>query len=457
MITGEEAEMLLRYFQLFNSLCMHSTACLSILFFSTWMGCTNSIEPVTRASDYEKYLNIVSADSMPSLQSIKAEIDFWDKRLKKYPDDAVSKVSLAGLYSAKFKIAGNINDIHTSDSLYMVANNLFKTTGSSIYRSLASNCITQHKFQQADWYLDTAFNMGDDLYLTLLMKCDVAMELGDMFMAEQSLKVIKDKNNFDYLIREAKLLDHKGDLDGAIKKMETALQRAIETNKEALYLWAKTNLGDLYGHGNRFRESYQCYLDVLEKKPDYLYALKGIAWLAFSHDRNTGEAKRILSYLSGIHPVPDYDLLLAEIAACEKDQTTEKALKDRFIASVSDWRYGDMYNKYLFYLGIDMNKDKALQIAEREVENRPTPQSYDLLAWAYYNMGKRNRALEIARGHVENRNHEPEALYHLGMMYAYAGNVKKAKHFIREAESSAFELGPALAEQVRSALKTIEK
>lgn len=421
-------------------------------------GCKNSSEPVTRSSDYEKYMKIASADSMHSLQRIETDISFWGKRLKKDPEDAVSKASLAGLHSARFKIAGNIDDIHTSDSLYMVANNLFKTSSSSLYKSLASNCITQHKFQQAKLYLDTAFTMGDDLYLTLLMRCDVAMELGDMFIAEQSLKQLKDKNNFDYLIREAKLLDHKGDLEGAIKKMEAATQKAIELNKDVLYLWAKSNLGDMYGHANRFKESYECYLDVLEKKPDYLYALKSIAWLAFSHDKNVNEAKRILNYLSKIHPVPDYDLLLAEIAAYEKDQTTEKNLQEHFIALVSDSRYGDMYNKYVFYLAIDKNKDinKALQIAEREVHNRPTSQSYDLLAWAYYNMGKKEDALKIAKSHVENKCYEPQALYHLGMIYADAGEIKKAKHYISEAERSAFELGPDHAEQVRSALKAIE-
>lgn len=429
-----------------------------ILLLFMFAGCKNSTQPVTKALDYEKYMNIAAADSMSSLQRIETDIDFWKERLKKSPEDAVSQVSLAGLYGARFKVGGSIRDIHTSDSLYTIANRLFKTSSSSIYRSLASNCITQHKFQQARLYLDTALRMGDDLYLTLLMRCDVAIELGDLVIAEQSLKGIRDKNNFDCLIREAKLLDHKGDLDGAISKMEAATQKAIESSKDVLYLWAKSNLGDMYGHANRFKESYQCYLDVLQKKPDYLYALKGIAWLAFSHDKNTDEAKRILNYLSGIHPVPDYDLLLAEIAAYEKDKITEDNLQDRFISSVSDKQYGDMYNKYAFYLAIDKNNDldEALRIAEREVSNRPTAQSYDLLAWAYYNMGKKADALKIATNYVENRNYEPEALYHLAMIYVDAGNVRKAKHYIRQAESSAFELGPDLTAQVRYALKTIE-
>jgi len=428
-----------------------------IYIISVFASCKNSIQPITRVADYDKYMHITSVDSMRSLQRIQADMKFWMQRLQKNPEDAVAKVSLAGLYSARFKTVGDINDIHTSDSLYLVANPLFKINSSSLYRSLATNCITQHKFLQAQLYLDTALSMGDDLYLTYLMRCDVAMELGNLYMAEKALKHIADKNNFDYLIREAKLLDHKGDLDGAIKKMEAATQKAVESKKDVLFLWAKSNLADMYGHANRYKKSYQCYLDVLEKKPDYLYALKGIAWLAFSHDKNTAEAKRILNYLTALHPVPDYDLLLSKIAAYENDRSTEKNLQAHFITAVSDSRYGDMYNKYVFYLMVDENKDfKALTIAEREVNNRPTAQSYDLLAWAYYNTGRKNEAFKIAKSFVENKNYEPDALYHLGVIYAYSGDLEKAKHFMREAESSAFELGPQLYAQVNAALHSIE-
>src|SRR5215204_2354509 len=178
--------MFLRLFLIKNCISMHSQVFISILFIITFTSCKNYTTSITRMADYEKYMNIASADSMNSLQHIKADIDFWQKRLNKNAEDAVSKVSLAGLYTARFKTIGNIYDIHTSDSLYTIANYLFKTSSSSIYRSLASNCVTQHKFQQARLYLDTALKMGDDLYLTLLMKCDVALEPGDLFTAEQA-------------------------------------------------------------------------------------------------------------------------------------------------------------------------------------------------------------------------------------------------------------------------------
>ena len=431
---------------------------LLIVIAAFFSGCKSGTDTITRTSDYDEYMHLAAADSMPSLKNINTDIDFWSKRLANSPEDAVAKISLAGLFSARFKTAGDINDIHTSDSLYLDANSLFKTSTSSVYRSLASNCITQHKFQQAKRYLDTALVLGDDKYLTYLMRCDVFMELGDLDLAERSLKHIPAKNNFDYLIREAKLLDHTGDLDAAIKKMEQAKDIALESRKDVLILWAISNLGDMYGHANRFKESYKCYLDVLEKKPDYLYALKGISWLAFSHDKNIFEAKRILNYLSKLHPVPDYDLMLAEIASFEKDTTTKQALLNKFMSSVSYKRYGEMYNKYVFNLMIDENKDfdQALQIAEREVDNRPTSQSYDLLAWAYYNMDRKEEALRIAKAHVENRNHEPDALYHLGIIYASSGNTKKAKRFLKEANDSAFELGPDVAAKIVNDLKSVE-
>ena len=432
----------------------------SIAFFLliVFSSCKSKPSTVTHASDYEAYLKLKSQSSLHSLQLINTDIDFWTKRLKKgISFDPVSRVKLAGLYASRFKIAGTINDIHTSDSLYLLANPLIKIGSSSVYRALAANCITQHKFRQAKLYIDTALVMGDDKYTSLLMQCDVSIELGDLIQARKSLTQIKDKNDFDYLIREAKLLDHEGHLPDAIKKFEKASKQVESSNNDKLFCWAKTNLADMYGHDNRYADAYQSYLDVLKKEPEDLYALKGIAWLAFSHDKKTKEAKRILYYLSNLHPVPDYDLILAKIADYENDKAEKEILLKRFVAEVGDPLYGDMYNKYVFNLSADemKNVDKALPIAEREVNNRPTSQSFDLLAWAKYQSGEKEEALKIAKNYVENRNFEPDAFYHLGIIYASTGDFSKAKIYLRQAEKSAFELGPGMEKQIRSALKNL--
>ena len=430
---------------------------IQIFFVALLASCKNDLKKITRRPDYENYMQQSPKDTMISLTKLNKDIVFWNSRLDKNLGDAVAKVSLGNLYSRRFKFSGDIDDIHLSDSFLLDANRLFKNSTSSIYKSLAANCVTQHKFQSAKKYLDTALAMGDDRHLTQLMQCDVAIELGDLSLAEESLRQLADKNGFDYLIREAKLLDHRGDLEKAIVTMEAATLKAEISKKDMLFLWAKSNLGDMYGHANRFEDAYKCYLDVLEKDPEYIYALKGIAWLAFSHDKNIPEARRILNYLSDLHRIPDYDLLLSEIAAYENDHKKENQLIDQYLAGVSDKRYGEMYNKYIFYLLVEQKDkiDDAIELAKREVENRPTPQSYDLLSWAYLNKGDHEQALKIAKGFVENRNHEPEALYHLGMIYAKEGNIKKAKYFLEQASNSSFELGPNLAQKVMMALEKL--
>ncbi len=421
-------------------------------------GCKSSIHPITRIADYEPYVKTTSPASLHSLQLINGDMHFWSERLKNgIPYDPVSRVKLAALFAAKFKMGGNINDIHTSDSLYLLANPLIKMGSSSVYRALAANCITQHKFQQAKLYIDTALMMGDDKYGSLLMQCDVSIELGNLPAAKKSLGKIKEKNDFDYLIREAKLLDHEGKLDDAILRMEKAVRQVESSNNDKLVCWAKTNLGDFYGHANRFKESYKSYLEVLKRDPEDFYALKGIAWLAFSNDRNVEEAKRILNHLSAIHPIPDYDLMLAKVADYENNETEKQKHLKKFVEAVSDTLYGDMYNKYLFYFFAEKNKNqhRALTIAEKEVMNRPTPQSFDLLAWAKFQSGKKDEALKIAKSFVENKSFEPDAFYHLGVIYLSSGNVSKGRQYLKHAENSSFELGPVMAKQIKTALGSL--
>ena len=299
--------------------------------------------------------------------------------------------------------------------------------------------------------------MGDDKYSSILMQCDVSIELGDLALAKKSLDQIEDKNDFDYLTREAKLLDHQGHLAEAIIKMEKAAQQVKSSNNDKLFSWVETNLGDMYGHDNRYTEAYHCYLEVLKKNPEDLYSLKGIAWLAFSHDKNVSAAKRILNYLSNVHPVPDYDLMLAKIADYEKNWSAKKKLLDKFLSEVSDPLYGDMYNKYVFYLSSDeiRNTTKALSIAEREVNNRPTAQSFDLLAWANFQAGHREEALKIERSFVENKNFEPDAFYHMGIIYATSGNAAQGKKYLSQARRASFELGPVMADQIQTALENL--
>jgi tetratricopeptide (TPR) repeat protein len=422
-------------------------AFISIIFFS----CDKKI---VRPEDYLKYLT--KSDTRSPLSKIDEEITFWNSRLKQTPDDIIARAKFAGLLTRRFSYSGNIREVMAADSLYKLVNVLNRTHSSGTYRSLAANCITRHQFQQASVYIDSALQLGDDKYISILMQFDIEMELGNYQLAKQSLRQLAGKSTFEYLIREAKYKDHaEGNLEDAISLMEAAFAKIKDGNNQDIYCWTKSNLGDMYGHANRFQDAYKCYLEVLSIDPAYYHCLKGLAWLAFSHDKNAIEAKKIVVFLKQQHPVPDYDLLLAEIAQFENDTIAARQHFSLYTAQTKNQIYGGMYNKYNFNLAADefKNYEDAMRIAETEIQNRPTPESYQQLAWVYFKKGDLPQAIAIANDRVEHHCFEPEVLYRLGLIYRAAGDKRKAERYLRKASDSWYELGPVIAAQIDQALK----
>ena len=242
------------------------------------------------------------------------------------------------------------------------------------------------------------------------------MELGKYYEASKKLSNLKDKKSFDYIIRKAKLEDHYGRTDNAIELMEEAATIVKEKRKSS-YIWTLSNLADMYGHAGRIKESYQSYLKVLDMDSANLYCLKGIAWIAFSHDKNTTEAKRILNFILSLTNMPDLNLTLADIAEWEGNEKTKLEYIHKFTEVVTKPGYGAMYNKYLIYLYTEELKDydKALALATHEIESRPTPETYNWLATIYFNSGETEKAFQIIKDNVYKRTYEPDAMMNAGL------------------------------------------
>jgi tetratricopeptide (TPR) repeat protein len=414
---------------------------------SVLFSCNQQKKPLVNKQDYAAYLHAPAK----KLTAIQEQMGFWQKRLEKTPDDLVSQLKIASLYAKRFGCSGNITDIKLSDSLYQVANGLQKHFGSSVYRSLATNAITQHRFKEAASYLDTAFQMGDDKKITVLQMSDAALECGRNSQAKRYLELFPDKKSFEYLSRKAKIQDHEGDLAEAIRLMKQAAEQMATMNDKELLSWVKTNLADYYSHHNEVKKAYRLYREVLDTDPEYYHALKGIAWIAFSYDRNTEIATEILNHLSQVHPVPDYDLLLAEIAAYDKDEEAKEKYMASFINNTTKPEYGGMYHKYLFSLFADEKGDagKAMEIAQTEVNNRPTAEAYSWLSWAFYKKGDFAKARELQRLWVENKCFEPDVLWRMAVICKQNGETEKADKYFKEVKDAVFELGPSFEKQLK--------
>lgn len=413
--------------------------------------CNEPRQQIANFDDYGKYItNRLLVGNDPVIE----EVEFWTDRLSKNPADENSLLKLAGLYAEMFKTSGSINSIVASDSLYNVALKDYPEGNVEILQSLSTNAIAQHKFPDAKDYAERALNLKDKRAASLLLLVDVSLEIGDYARANRTLAQFKNKNSFAYLIRKAKAKDHEGMSDSAIVCMEKAYAR-IKGNK-VLAQWALSNLADMYGHAGKVKAAYDTYLEVLRINPSHDHALKGIAWICISHDRNFRDAKKIINALATRTFMPESHLWLAMIAELENNEFRKKHHLDNFKAMVSGRDYMNMYNKYLALIEAEeFNPAVAVAISEREIRNRPTPDSFDLLAWSYYHQKDFKKALDVATRRVKDQTFEPIATYHLGMIYLSNGDSKLGKKYLMKALESEFELGPLVTLKIQSALQSL--
>lgn len=406
---------------------------------------------VAQSADYSHYLK--KEHLQKTQQELNSRIAFWEQKLEAAPGNFVFRKKLAGLYASGFRLSGDINLLHRSDSLLRVVDN--RIPGQvGVLQALAANAITRHAFREAESYTRKALEIGENKFTSALMLADITLERGNMLETRLLLKDIASDAHFDYLIREVKLHDQVDELDEAVRTMEEATTLARASGSEATIYWSLSNLGDMYGHQGRVRKSYETYLEALRFNPAGLHALKGIAWIAFSNDKNSREAKRILAFLQSVHPAPDYKLMLAEIAAYEQDSLAERRYKERFVREASREAYGNMYQSYLCLLKSESGSTgEALEIAREEVRERPHPMSYHLLAWSHFQNGNREKALEILEKYVLGQTGEPEALYHAGIILGESGQKEAARMQLRAAREASFELGPVAAEEIERYLK----
>ncbi len=411
------------------------------------VSCESKSEQVTNSDDYNKYLN---GTENKSLEFAKKEIDFWQKKFDAAPEQTSYLSLLASQYSKLFEITGNIDHLIKSENLLKQYNEAMHYSHTGTLRSLARNYISQHRFKEALDLAHKAKAIGDGMMETQKLLFDINMELGNYTDAETNLNLITDFRDFDYLIRLSKWNDHKGDLKTAISFMEKAKLVAENNDNKALKIWTYSNLGDLNGHDGNIKASYDYYLKTLALEPSHSYALKGIAWIAFSHEKNTKEARRIVDEISKKHDTPDFYLLKSKIAEYEKNDMEKDENLAMYFRMLNNSNYGAMYNKYntLIYAEDKTTALKALEIAKQEVNHRPTPDSYDLLAWAYYNLGDVDKAFEISQKYVFGKSHEPMLNYHLAVIYKAKNMLETTKAIKQSLEGSDYELGPVYSNKI---------
>jgi tetratricopeptide (TPR) repeat protein len=224
------------------------------------------------------------------------------------------------------------------------------------------------------------------------------------------------------------------------------MQQAVQQsgNSRILRQSAEGNLADLYLHDGQTRRAASLYQAILSDNPAEAHAWKGLARIVLLRDHDPLLADTILLSYARHYALPDpwYDRI--SVAEERKDTAQAREYAAFFAEKAGDSVYGNMYNRYLIdvYTGLLHQPQKALALAEKEMQGRATPQTWCWLAWAQHCAGMDATAKETYRLHVSGKPLEAPELYQMGMLMKETGRDGQATAYFKAALQNRYDLSP---------------
>lgn len=267
---------------------------------------------------------------------------------------------------------------------------------------------------------------------------DVLMEQGRLAEAATAYqKMIDLKPFFQSYTRAAHLRWLKGDLDGAIDLMHSAVRAVSPRDKESV-AWAYARLAAYELQRGRLDEAAQMADASLQYVPDYAAALlvRGRIQLAQSKQ---ADAIGSLEKAAHLNPLPEYHWALADalraVNRTEEASTIEKAI----VAGATD----DPRTLSLYLSTRREDADRAIQLARQELEKRHDIFTLDALAWALAASGEITEASEVMQRALAEGTQDARLFLHAAVIAAAAGRPADAKQWAGKARRLQFTLLPS--------------
>jgi tetratricopeptide (TPR) repeat protein len=282
---------------------------------------------------------------------------------------------------------------------------------------------------------------------------DALMELGRYSDAEKAYaKMAAIKVSLFSLNRLAYYKFVTGDHSGAV----TAMRQAVEAG--ALYpenkAWCLADLGSMYFKLGKLDEAERSYRDAIAAFPGQHQAHAGLGAVLAARGRNS-EAAESYTRAQAIVPLPQYTGALADLYTAEgkTDEASRQNANIDMIARLEE-AVGQKANRTLalVYANQGRNLDRALALAEADLELRHDIYTWDALSWVLYRRGGVDEALKASHEALKTGAKEPLLLYHAGVIERAAGNAEGGRKLIESALALNPRFDPVQAPAARKAL-----
>ena len=356
------------------------------------------------------------------------------------PHDNKSLLALASVFLREARITGNymyydmaalkyVNDVLKNDS----ANFEALTLQSLIF-------LSQHHFADGLAIAEKAQRINQYNAFVYGILVDGNVEMGHYDAAvENADKMVAIRPDIRSYSRISYLREIYGDYTGAIKAMKLAVDAGAPGDETTE--WCRVQEGKLYELTGDLKTAENLYTTALDSRPDYAYALAGLARIAKAHK---DYSNAIALYVKADSLTVGYsckeELVDVYRHAGQKEKAT--ALNEEVISSMlkdaesgtadqSIGHYGDQELAYA-YLKAD-NYEKALYHALQEYNRRPDNIDVnETLAWVYYKKGDYAKALPYIKVALKTHSKNPRLLCRAAWIFHQNSDASSAWAFLQE-------------------------
>jgi len=380
----------------------------------------------------------------------------YQKLASSKPDDLHYQNLLAGAYIQKMRETTDFGYIERAEKL--VAHTLSaEATNYEALRLRSEIGLERHHFAEVAGFSREIIRIAPDDAWNWGTLGDALMELGQYDEAADAYqKMMSLRPNQASYNRASYYRWVMGDAEGAIAIM----QRAIEAGSSAPEntAWCLVDLGNLYFKTGRMEQAAAAFSEALRTFSGYHPAHAGLARVLQAQGK-TAEAIENFKRAQAVVPMPEYAAALAELfertgqKAAARQQLELLDVVDRMVKANNE-----KTNRNLALVFADQGRklDRALELAQAELEVRGDVYTYDALAWALYKNGRYVEAEQAAGKALRFGTPEPAFYFHAGMIASALRKEPEAAKRLQHALALNRHFDPRHAEIAEVTLRTVQ-
>ena len=365
--------------------------------------------------------------------SANDRIAAYEKLLAASPNDAKVQVGLAEAFIQKLRETTDFAYLNRASALVdkMLAGDPKSYDGIRLSAEIETH---RHNFPKAAQLTQSLLERNPSDTGSLGLLGDSLMEMGRYDEAEKAYRRMLELGaNLASYNRMAYHRFVTGQSGEALSWMNMAVEAGSKTPENLA--WCLVEFGDMLFKSGYVKEAHTVYDRALETMPGYhrAYAALGRFYAA------TGDlplAVEDFKKAQSVIPLPDYAASLETIYT--KLGKPELAARQRELLDVIDKlgvANGEKGNRMLAvnYADENRNLDRALVMAQGELETRKDVYTYDALSWVLFRCGRQKEAEEASAKAMALKTPEPMFLYHAGVIALAGGNTADGQEKLKRA------------------------